>query len=110
MGDAPYRGRFAPSPTGAMHLGLARTALLGWLRARAEGGAFVIRIEDIDGPRVVPGSAEAMLEDLRFLGLDWDEGPDVGGPFAPYVQSERLARYEAAIATLRAGGRIYPCS
>lgn len=105
-----YRGRFAPSPTGALHLGLARTALLGWLRARACRGRFLVRIEDIDAPRVVPGSAEAILDDLRFLGLDWDEGPDVGGPFAPYVQSERLALYEAALARLHANGRVYACS
>ena len=107
---AGYRGRFAPSPTGPMHLGLARTALLGWLRARSEGGRFIVRIEDIDGPRVVPGAAERLLTDLRFLGLDWDEGPDVGGPFAPYVQSERLARYQTAVDLLRAAGRVYPCS
>jgi len=93
-----------------MHLGLARTALLGWLRARSLGGAFVIRIEDIDGPRVVKGAAEALLDDLRFLGLDWDEGPDVGGPFAPYVQSERLDRYADALASLRARERVYRCS
>ncbi|MDB4989949.1 MAG: glutamyl-Q-tRNA synthetase [Myxococcaceae bacterium] len=93
-----------------MHLGLARTALLGWLRARSLGGAFVLRIEDIDGPRAVPGSTAQLLDDLRFLGLDWDEGPDLGGPFAPYVQSERIESYLAAIQTLRARGRIYPCS
>lgn len=93
-----------------MHLGLARTALLGWLRARACGGAFVLRIEDIDLARCIPGAAERMLDDLQFLGLDWDEGPDVGGPFAPYVQSERLALYERAIEHLRAAGRVYPCS
>ena len=93
-----------------MHLGLARTALLGWLRARREGGSFILRIEDLDGPRVSPGAAERLLVDLRFLGLDWDEGPDVGGPFAPYVQSERLPRYQAAVDMLRAAGRVYPCS
>ncbi len=65
-----YRGRFAPSPTGRVHLGTARSALLGWLRARREGGAFVLRMEDLDAPRVVPGAAEAMLDDLRWLGLD----------------------------------------
>src|SRR6185436_11191133 len=104
-----YRGRFAPSPTGPLHLGLARTALLSWLRARAEGGAFVLRIEDIDTPRVVPGAAERMLEDLRWLGLDWDEGPDVGGPHAPYRQSERVERYEAALADLAVRGLTYLC-
>lgn len=93
-----------------MHLGLARTALLGWLRARSLRGAFVLRIEDIDQPRVVPGAAERLLEDLRFLGLDWDEGPDVGGPHAPYVQSQRLSHYQAALAKLRGEQRVYACS
>jgi glutamyl-tRNA synthetase len=110
VSDAHYRGRFAPSPTGRLHLGLARTALLGWLRARAEGGAFVLRIEDLDGPRVVGGAAEAILDDLRWMGLDWDEGPDLGGPYGPYVQSQRLARYDAAIDALAARGRVYPCT
>jgi len=105
-----YRGRFAPSPTGELHLGLLRTALLGWLRARSERGAFVIRIEDLDAPRVVPGSADTILELLRWSGLDWDEGPDLGGPRAPYVQSERLAGYARAIATLEARGLVYPCT
>jgi glutamyl-tRNA synthetase len=106
---AAYRGRLAPSPTGALHLGNARTFLVAWLRARQAGGTLVLRIEDIDGPRIKPGAAAAVLEDLRWLGLDWDEGPDVGGPHAPYVQTERLARYDAALARLRAGGRVYPC-
>lgn len=110
MSGALYRGRFAPSPTGRLHLGLARTALLGWLRARAQGGAFVLRIEDLDGQRVVEGAAEAILDDLRWMGLDWDEGPDVGGPYGPYVQSQRLARYDAAIDALSARDRVYPCT
>lgn len=105
-----YRGRFAPSPTGALHLGLARTALLGWLRARSLGGVFVLRIEDLDAPRTVVGAAERLLEDLRFLGLDWDEGPDVGGPHAPYLQSQRHGHYAAALAQLRSRGRLYACS
>lgn len=105
-----YRGRLAPSPTGELHLGLLRTALLGWLRARSEGGAFVLRIEDLDRPRVVPGSVEAILRDLSWLGLDWDEGPDCGGPHAPYVQSERLEDYGTALARLSASGFLYPCS
>jgi glutamyl-tRNA synthetase len=92
-----------------MHLGLARTALLGWLRARHEDGAFVLRNEDLDAPRVVPGADARLLADLCWLGLDWDEGPDIGGPHAPYVQSSRLALYQAAIDALRADGRIYPC-
>ncbi len=104
-----YRGRFAPSPTGLLHLGLARTALVAWLRARSQGGAFVLRSEDIDGPRVMPDSLARLQAALRFLGLDWDEGPDVGGPHAPYEQSLRYDRYRAALQTLHAKGRIYGC-
>jgi glutamyl-tRNA synthetase len=104
-----YRGRFAPSPTGPLHLGNARTALLAWLDARAAGGAFAMRVEDLDGPRVRPGVEARILEELRWLGLDWDEGPGPGGPFAPYRQSERLARYAAALEALREAGRVYPC-
>jgi glutamyl-tRNA synthetase len=105
-----YRGRFAPSPTGRLHLGTARSALIGWLRARHQGGAFVLRIEDIDGPRVRPGATEAIFDDLRWLGLDWDEGPDVGGPYASYVQSERMDRYRDAAARLEAAGLTYACT
>jgi len=106
----PSRGRYAPSPTGAIHLGNARTALLAWLDARARGGAFVMRVEDLDRARV-PADAEArLLDDLRWLGLDWDEGPDRGGPFAPYRQSERAARYDDAVARLLATGRAFPCA
>ena len=104
-----YRGRFAPSPTGDLHLGSAATALLAWLSARTRGGRFVLRVEDIDGPRVVAGSEARQLDDLRWLGLDWDEGPDVGGPHAPYRQSERHARYEAALARLEQQGLVYRC-
>jgi glutamyl-tRNA synthetase len=103
------RGRFAPSPTGRFHLGNARTALVAWLSIRAHGGTFVYRLEDLDPPRVVPGMAEAQREDLRWLGLDWDEGPDVGGPCGPYVQSQRSERYEAALDRLAAVGRLFPC-
>lgn len=99
---AGYRGRLAPSPTGAMHLGLARTALVAWLRARSLRGTLVLRVEDIDGPRVVHGSAESIIEDLRWLGLDWDEGP--------YLQSERLPLYAATIEQLRAARLVYPCT
>jgi glutamyl-tRNA synthetase len=105
----PHRGRFAPSPTGPLHLGNARTALLAWLAARSAGDAFVMRVEDLDGPRVRPGLEGRMLEELRWLGLDWDEGPDVGGPCGPYRQSERRARYDRALEALRAEGVIYPC-
>ncbi len=103
------RGRFAPSPTGDLHLGNARTALLAWVSARAQGGSFVLRMEDLDKPRERPGAAERILRSLRWLGLDWDEGPDVGGPFAPYVQSERYALYEAAVEKLLAEGKAFTC-
>jgi glutamyl-tRNA synthetase len=107
---ATVRGRYAPSPTGRLHLGNARTALLAWLDARSRGGGFVMRIEDLDRARVPAGAEQAVLDDLAWLGLDWDEGPDRGGPFAPYRQSERAARYDAAIDQLLAGGRAFPCA
>jgi glutamyl-tRNA synthetase len=105
----PYRGRYAPSPTGPLHLGNARTALVAWLHARAAGGAFVMRVEDLDGPRVRPGMEARILDELRWLGLDWDEGPDVGGPAGPYRQSLLAARYAAALDRLRGAGLAYPC-
>jgi glutamyl-tRNA synthetase len=103
------RGRFAPSPTGALHLGNARTALLAWLAARAGRSAFLMRVEDLDGPRVIKGMEGRIFEELRWLGLDWDEGPDVGGSCGPYRQSERRGRYQAALDRLRAAGLAYPC-
>lgn len=103
------RGRFAPSPTGALHLGGAATALLAAARARALGGSLILRMEDLDRPRVVPGAAAQLLADLGWLGLAWNEGPDVGGPFAPYTQSERLPRYDAALEALAARGLTYLC-
>ena len=107
--DSPLRGRLAPSPTGALHLGNIRTFLLAWLSVRARAGQVVMRVEDLDGPRVKPGAMESMLDDLHWLGFDWDEGPDVGGPFGPYVQTQRLARYDAALEQLIEAGRVYPC-
>jgi len=104
-----YRGRFAPSPTGELHLGSAATALVAWLSARAAGGRLVLRVEDIDTPRVVPGVEAHQLDDLRWLGLDWDEGPDVGGPYGPYRQSERTPAYEGALARLDREGLLYRC-
>jgi glutamyl-tRNA synthetase len=92
-----------------MHLGNARTALLAWLSARAAGGALAMRVEDLDGPRVRPGLERRILEELAWLGLDWDEGPDVGGPFGPYRQSERAQRYSAALEALRERDLVYPC-
>ena len=93
-----------------MHLGNARTALLAWLCARQAGGEVVLRIEDLDRPRIAPGSEQRLLEDLRFLGLDWDEGPDRGGPHAPYRQSERAGLYDAAVSRLLASGRAFLCA
>src|SRR5688500_128720 len=94
-------GRLAPSPTGVLHLGNARTFLLAWLSVRCRGGRLLLRIEDIDGPRVKPGAEAQLLEDLRWLGLDWD-GPAIR-------QTERLAAYQAAGARLLGAGRAYPC-
>jgi len=104
-----YRGRLAPSPTGYLHLGHARTFWAAHERARAAGGALVLRDEDLDPARSRPEFAAAMLEDLRWLGVSWQEGPDVGGPFAPYRQSERRGLYLAAWARLVGGGHVYPC-
>jgi glutamyl-tRNA synthetase len=107
---AAERGRYAPSPTGAIHLGNARTALLAWLDARAAGAAFVMRVEDLDRARVIAGAEARLFDDLRWLGLDWDEGPEQGGAFGPYRQSVRVARYDAAVAALLAAGRAFPCA
>ncbi len=109
MSGDSHRGRFAPSPTGPLHLGNLRTALLAWLFARAAEAAFVIRMDDLDGPRTRPGCCEAILSDLRWLGLDWDEGPDTGGPYAPYVQSQRRDLYLEHFDRLLASGAVYPC-
>ncbi len=105
----PLRGRLAPSPTGRLHLGNAWAFLLAWLAARRAGGRVVLRLEDIDPERSRQDHAEEILRDLRWLGLDWDEGPDVGGPCGPYAQSLRLTRYAAAIEALTRAGRVYPC-
>ncbi|MBV1858452.1 MAG: tRNA glutamyl-Q(34) synthetase GluQRS [Nannocystaceae bacterium] len=96
----PIRGRYAPSPTGRLHLGNVRTALLSWLQIRALGGTFVVRIEDVDTGRSRPGFEATMLEDLRWLGLDWDEGPVIGGSRGPYRQSSCMWRYADALAQL----------
>jgi len=107
--EAPVRVRFAPSPTGSLHVGGARTALFNWLKARQAGGSFVLRIEDTDTARSTRASEESMKADLRWLGLDWDEGPDVGGPHAPYRQSERGEIYKKYSDQLIAEGKAYPC-
>lgn len=103
------RLRFAPSPTGQLHVGNARTALFNWLLARGSAGTFVLRIEDTDAERSTAESEAAILRDLRWLGLDWDEGPDIGGSFGPYRQSERLAVYETHAKRLLAEGQAYYC-
>jgi glutamyl-tRNA synthetase len=103
------RTRFAPSPTGRLHLGNVRTAIFNWLFARHHRGEFVIRIEDTDIERNVTGAEAGVLEDLSWLGLDWDEGPDVGGPFGPYRQSERGELHRAHARQLWISGRAYPC-
>jgi glutamyl-tRNA synthetase len=103
------RGRYAPSPTGALHLGNVRTSLLAWLFARSSGRAFTLRVEDLDRPRVRPGATGHLLTDLRWLGLDWDEGPGSGGPCGPYFQSQREALYTAAFGRLCDGNLVYPC-
>jgi glutamyl-tRNA synthetase len=105
-----YRGRLAPSPTGYLHLGHARTFWTAQQRARAAGGVLVLRNEDLDTARTRADFAAAMLEDLRWFGFDWQEGPDVGGPYAPYNQSQRRDHYLAAFERLRAAGAIYPCT
>ncbi len=108
MGTTP-RVRFAPSPTGYLHIGGARTALFNWLFARGHGGTFVLRIEDTDVERSSWDMVAGILDGMRWLGLDWDEGPDVGGPHAPYFQSQRLDRYRAMADQLVATGHAYAC-
>jgi glutamyl-tRNA synthetase len=103
------RVRFAPSPTGEPHVGNIRTALFNWLFARHEGGQFVLRIEDTDQTRKVPGAVDTILRGLRWLGLDWDEGPEVGGAYGPYFQSERLEHYHRAAQELIEAGKAYRC-
>jgi glutamyl-tRNA synthetase len=103
------RGRYAPSPTGFLHLGNARTALAAWLHTRSQGGEFILRIEDLDSQRSKPGFIRANLEELKWLGLDWDEGPDVGGQYAPYLQSQRFALYQKALEQLQKNGHLFEC-
>jgi len=107
---AAYRGRLAPSPTGYLHLGHARTFWTAFQRARTAGGVLVLRNEDLDRDRVRPEYVHAFLEDLRWLGIEWQEGPDVGGPLGPYDQSARLPLYRAAFEKLRSEGRLFPCT
>jgi glutamyl-tRNA synthetase len=101
------RVRFAPSPTGDLHVGGGRTALFNWLFARKNGGTFILRIEDTDGARNTEEAQRGIVKGLRWLGLDWDEGPEVGGPYGPYFQSQRKDIYDAYLARLEAEGRVY---
>ncbi|MGO9466946.1 MAG: tRNA glutamyl-Q(34) synthetase GluQRS [Isosphaeraceae bacterium] len=114
VGGTPFSagvvGRLAPSPTGGLHLGHARTFLIAWLAARHAGGRVIHRIEDLDATRARAEAREGAVVDLRWLGLDWDEGPDLGGPRAPYIQSQRSSFYEAALDRLKATESIYPCT
>jgi glutamyl-tRNA synthetase len=101
------RTRFAPSPTGYLHIGGVRTALFNWLFARKHGGQFILRIDDTDQERNVAEALQPILNGFRWLGIDWDEGAEVGGPYGPYYQSQRLERYQAAVRTLLEKGVAY---
>jgi glutamyl-tRNA synthetase len=107
--DTPVRVRFAPSPTGHVHLGSARTALYDYLIARQTGGQFVLRLEDTDQKRYVPGSEQELMDGLHWLGLEWDEGPDIGGPYGPYRQTERKEIYQKYAQQLIDSGHAYHC-
>lgn len=107
--SSPVRVRFAPSPTGYLHVGGARTALFNWLYARHHGGSFILRIEDTDAERSTDESTRAIYEGMRWLGLNWDEGPGVGGAFGPYIQTEGKAEHHAVADELLARGLAYPC-
>ena len=109
MTEKEYRGRIAPSPTGFLHLGHAMTFWYAQERAREADGKLVLRIEDLDRDRCRQKFVDAISEDLHWFGLDWNEGPDIGGPFAPYIQSERGRYYSEAWEKLRVGGFVYPC-
>lgn len=103
------RVRFAPSPTGHLHIGGARTAIFNWAFARRSGGTFILRIDDTDPERSTEENTEAILRSLRWLGIDWDEGPEVGGPVGPYLQTARAESYVTALETLKSAGAAYPC-
>ena len=106
---ATIRTRFAPSPTGFLHLGNIRSALYPWAFARKHGGVFILRIEDTDVERSTRQSEASMIDDLRWLGLDWDEGPDIGGAHGPYRDSERLHLYQSYATELLNAGAAYYC-
>ena len=109
MSDKQVRVRFAPSPTGKLHVGGARTAIYNWAFARANGGAFILRIDDTDPTRSTQENTDIILRAMRWLGLDWDEGPEVGGDFGPYAQTERMDLYKQAAQRLWDEGKAYPC-
>ncbi len=109
VGDSAVRCRFAPAPSGSIHVGNARSALFSWAFARHHGGAFVLRVEDTDASRVSEEAFQGVIDSLRWLGLDWDEGPDVGGPHGPYRQSQRREIYAEQVQRLRDGGHAYRC-
>src|SRR5271170_7844503 len=104
-----YRGRIAPSPTGLLHLGHAGTFWTAYRRSIAASGILVLRVEDLDPQRSKAEFADAAIEDLRWLGIRWQEGPDVGGPYAPYVQSSRISIYRGFLRKLIVAGLVYPC-
>src|SRR3990170_3940721 len=105
----PVRVRFAPSPAGMPHVGGIRTVMFNWLMARHYGGTFILRIEDTDVARKVEGAIEYIMEGLRWLDLEWDEGPDMGGNYGPYIQSQRLELYKEAAERLVKQGDAYYC-
>lgn len=107
--DCLIRGRFAPTPSGELHIGNALSALLAWWQIREKGGTFILRMEDLDLPRCKPEYTEQILSDLRWLGIDWDEGPDVGGSYGPYDQSKRGDLYKKILERLKKRELIYPC-
>ena len=109
MSETPVRVRFAPSPTGKLHVGGARTAIYNWAFARANDGVFILRIDDTDPERSTEENTQIILRAMRWLGLDWDEGPEVGGDFGPYFQTERAEMYRAAARRLWDEGKAYPC-
>ena len=109
MNNHPVRVRYAPSPTGYPHVGNIRTALFNWLYARHTGGSFIVRIEDTDQARSIEGALQNILESLHWLGLDWDEGPQVGGSYGPYLQSQRLDLYHSAVREMVEQGQAYHC-
>ena len=105
----PVRVRFAPSPTGKLHVGGARTAIYNWAFARACGGTFILRIEDTDPTRSTEENTQVILNAMKWLGLDWDEGPEVGGECGPYFQTQRFDTYAEALERLKERSMVYPC-